>query len=128
WYRTGDHAIRDRDGRYRIVGRAGFIIKRGGIPVSPYEVESALAQHPAIVECMVTGVPSERWGHEAEAFVVMKQIISVADLHAHAAASLGEASRPVRCWSVPRIPKNSAGKVARIDLGELRASARLLTE
>jgi long-chain acyl-CoA synthetase len=128
WYRTGDQAIRDPDGRYRIVGRAGFIIKRGGIPVSPYEVESALTQHPAIIECMVTGVPSERWGHEPEAFVVMKQMISVADLHAHAAAALGEASRPVRFWSVPRIPKTPAGKISRNDIGELRALARLLTE
>jgi long-chain acyl-CoA synthetase len=130
WYRTGDQAIRDHDGRYRIVGRTGFVFKRGGIPVSPYEIESALALHPAIIDCLVTGVPSERWGKEAEAFLVLKQMIPVADLHAHAAALLGEPRRPVRFWSVPRIPRTPGGKIARSDsdIGELRASARLLTQ
>jgi long-chain acyl-CoA synthetase len=128
WLRTGDQAVRDHEGRYRIVGRTGFMIKRGGIFVSPYEVEAALAEHTAIAECMATGAPSERWGQEVEAFVVLKQTISVADLRAHAAAALGEPSRPVRFWSVTRIPRTPAGKVARGEIRELRASARPLTE
>lgn len=129
WYRTGDQAIRDHDGRYRIVGRTGFVFKRGGIPVSPYEIESALALHPAISDCLVIGVPSERWGKEAEAFLVLNQTIPVGDLHAHAAALLGEPRRPVRFWSVPRIPRTPGGKIARTDneIGMLRVSARLLT-
>jgi long-chain acyl-CoA synthetase len=126
WFRTGDQAIRDRHGRYRIVGRTGFMIKRGGIFVSPFEVEAALAQHPAIAECMATGTPSEQWGQEVEAFLVLKRTVSAADLHAHAAQALGEPSRPVRYWSVPQIPKTPAGKVARGDLGELRAAAQPL--
>jgi long-chain acyl-CoA synthetase len=127
WFRTGDQAVRDPHGRYRIVGRVGFMIKRGGIFVSPFEVEAALAQHPAIAECMATGAPSERWGQEVEAFLVLRQTVSAENLHAHAAQTLGEPSRPVRFWSVPEIPKTPAGKVARGALGELRASARPLT-
>jgi long-chain acyl-CoA synthetase len=126
WFRTGDQAVRDHEGRYRIVGRTGFMIKRGGIFVSPFEVEAALAQHPAIADCMATGIPSQRWGQEVEAFLVLNRTISAADLHAHAAQTLGEPSRPIRFWSVPQIPKNPAGKVARGDLGELRSSARPL--
>jgi long-chain acyl-CoA synthetase len=128
WYRTGDQAIRDHEGRYRIVGRTGFMIKRGGIPVSPFEVEAALAEHPAIAESLVRGVPNEKWGQEVEAFVVLRHRISVADLHAHAAATLGEPHRPVRFWMVPAIPKTSLGKVMRSDTTNLRASAQLLTE
>jgi acyl-CoA synthetase (AMP-forming)/AMP-acid ligase II len=128
WLRTGDQAVRDHDGRYRIVGRTGFMIKRGGIFVSPYEVEAALAEHPVIAECVAAGAPSERWGQEVEAFVVLKQTIPVADLHAHAVRALGEPSRPVRFWSVARIPRTPLGKVARSEIVELRGSARLLTE
>jgi long-chain acyl-CoA synthetase len=126
WFRTGDHAVRDHHGRYRIVGRTGFMIKRGGIFVSPFEVEAALAQHPAIAECMATGAPSEQWGQEVEAFLVLKRTVAAADLHAHAAQTLGEPSRPVRFWSVPEIPKTGAGKIARGELRELRACARPL--
>jgi long-chain acyl-CoA synthetase len=126
WFRSGDQAFRDPDGRYRIIGRTGFMIKRGGIYVSPFEVEAALAQHPAIAECMATGTPSKQWGQEVEAFLVLRQPASAADLHAHAAQALGEPSRPVRFWSVPQIPKTPAGKVARAELGEMRASAQPL--
>jgi acyl-CoA synthetase (AMP-forming)/AMP-acid ligase II len=128
WLRTGDQAIRDHDGRYRIVGRTGYMIKRGGIFVSPYEVEAALVEHAAIAECMAAGAPSERWGQEVEAFVVLKQTLSVAELHAYAARALGEPSRPIRFWSVARVPRTPLGKVARNEIVALRDSARLLTE
>jgi acyl-CoA synthetase (AMP-forming)/AMP-acid ligase II len=128
WLRTGDQAVRDEDGRCRMVGRTGFMIKRGGIFVSPYEVEAALAEHTGIADCMAAGAPSERWGQEVEAFVVLKKTVPVAELHAHAARALGEPSRPVLFWSVASIPKTPLGKVARSEIVELRNSARLLTE
>jgi len=128
WLKTGDQAIRDHNGRYRIVGRTGFMIKRGGIFFSPYEVEAGLTEHMAVAECMAAGAPSERWGQEVEAFVVLKKTIPVADLHAHAARTLGEPSRPLRFWSVAGIPRTALGKVARSDIVQLRSSARLLTE
>jgi len=127
WFRTGDQAVRDHERRYRIVGRTGFMIKRGGIFVSPYEIEAAFAGHPAVTECLAAGAPSERWGQEVEVFLTLKQPISVADLQAHAAVALGEPSRPVRFWSVDRIPKTAAGKVARRDIAELRTLAKPLT-
>jgi acyl-CoA synthetase (AMP-forming)/AMP-acid ligase II len=123
WFRTGDQAVRDHNGRYRIVGRTPFMIKRGGIFVSPFEVEGALAKHEAVAECIATGMPSEKWGQEVEAFIVLKQTTSLADLRAHAASALGEPSRPVRFWSVDRIPKTGLGKVARTEVAQLRASA-----
>jgi acyl-CoA synthetase (AMP-forming)/AMP-acid ligase II len=77
---------------------------------------------------MAAGAPSERWGQEVEAFVVLKERIPVADLHAYAARALGEPSRPIRFWSVARVPRTPLGKVARGEIVELRESARLLTE
>ena len=100
WFRTGDQVVRDDHGRYRIVGRTGLMIKRGGIFVSPYEVEAAL-EHPAIRECLAVGMPSERWGQEFETFVVLQEPISAADLQVYAARVLGEPSRPVRYWLRP---------------------------
>jgi acyl-CoA synthetase (AMP-forming)/AMP-acid ligase II len=128
WFKTGDQVVRDDHGRYRIVGRTGFMIKRGGIFVSPYEVEAALAKHLAIRECLAVGAPSERWGQEVEVFVVMHEPISPADLHRYAARVLGEPSRPARYWSVASIPRTAAGKVARMDIHKLRAAASLLSE
>lgn len=128
WFRTGDQVVRDDHGRYRIVGRTGLMIKRGGIFVSPYEVEAALAKHPAIRECLAVGMPSERWGQEVETFVVLQEPISAADLQVYAARVLGEPSRPVRYWSVPHIARTAAGKIARSDIDKLRAAASLLSE
>jgi acyl-CoA synthetase (AMP-forming)/AMP-acid ligase II len=127
WFRTGDQVVRDCEGRYRIVGRIGFMIKRGGIFVSPLEVEAALVDHPAVAECVAAGMQSDKWGQEVEAFVVLRRTASAADLHAFAAEALGEPSRPVRFWSVAGIPRTSLGKIARGEIKELRASARLLT-
>jgi acyl-CoA synthetase (AMP-forming)/AMP-acid ligase II len=128
WFRTGDQVVRDEHGRYRIVGRTGLMIKRGGIFVSPYEVEAALVRHPAVRECLAVGRPSERWGQEVEVFVVLQEPVSATDLQAYAARALGEPSRPTRYWSVPGIGRTAAGKIARSDIDKLRAAASLLSE
>ena len=127
WLKTGDQATRDHDGRYRIEGRTGFMIKRGGIFVSPYEVEAALLKHVGVADCMAIGVPSDRWGQEVEALVVLKQATTAAELHNHATDALGEPSRPVRFWSVDAVPKTPLGKVARNEFTRLRSSAVLLS-
>ncbi|MCL1999930.1 MAG: AMP-binding protein, partial [Planctomycetes bacterium] len=70
WYRTGDLAYADEDGYYWFVGRADDLIKSSGYKIGPFEVESALMQHPAVLECAITGVPDEVRGQLVKATVV----------------------------------------------------------
>ena len=65
-YHTGDVAWRDSDGYYWFVGRNDDVIKSSGYRISPFEVESVLMKHPAVVECAVTGVPDEGWACEGD--------------------------------------------------------------
>ena len=70
-YYTGDVAWRDEDGYYWFVGRADDVIKSSGYRIGPFEVESALMTHPAVVECAITGVPDEIRGQVVKATIVL---------------------------------------------------------
>jgi len=70
-YHTGDMAWRDEDGYYWFVGRSDDVIKSSGYRIGPFEVESALMTHPAVVECAVTGVPDEIRGQVVKATIVL---------------------------------------------------------
>ena len=70
-YYTGDLAWCDEDGYYWFVGRADDVIKSSGYRIGPFEVESAMMTHPAVVECAVTGVPDEVRGMVVKATVVL---------------------------------------------------------
>ena len=72
WLRTGDLAVRDADGAYTICGRRKEMYITGGENVFPGEVEAALADHPAVAEVVVVGVPDVRWGEKGCAFVVAR--------------------------------------------------------
>lgn len=72
-YHTGDTAWRDEDGYYWYVGRIDDIIKSSGYRIGPFEIESVLIKHPAVVECAITGVPDEERGHIVKATIVLKQ-------------------------------------------------------
>jgi acetyl-CoA synthetase len=72
YYVTGDRAVRDADGYLWFVGRADDVIKTSGYRVGPFEVESALLEHPAVAESAVVGVPDEKLGQRIKAFVVLK--------------------------------------------------------
>ena len=70
-YHTGDIAWRDEDGYYWFVGRTDDVIKSSGYRIGPFEVESALMTHPAVVECAITGVPDEVRGQVVKATIVL---------------------------------------------------------
>ena len=72
-YRTGDIARRDKDGYFWFIGRVDDVIKSSGYRISPFEVESVLIQHPAVMECAVTGVPDEQRGFVVKATVVLRE-------------------------------------------------------
>lgn len=71
WLHTGDVARRDRDGCYSILGRSKEMFISGGENVYPAEIESALLEHPMVLEAAVVGVPHETWGEVGRAFVVV---------------------------------------------------------
>ena len=72
WYRTGDLGRRDADGHVFVVGRKKDMVITGGENVYPSEVENVLAAHPSVAEVAIFGVPSERWGEEVRAAVVLR--------------------------------------------------------
>lgn len=117
WYRTGDLAVMDPQGRYRIVGRKKEMIITGGENVYPSEVINALLAHSAIAEAAVFGLPSERWGEEVHAVVYLTPDGPVAptpeELARHCRNLIGGYKAPKRIEISPLpLPKTGAGKIA----------------
>jgi acyl-CoA synthetase (AMP-forming)/AMP-acid ligase II len=116
WYRTGDLAEIDGEGYVTIVGRAGDLIRTGGEAVVPGEVEAVLAEHPAVGEVAVVGLPDEAWGQVVCAVVVPagRGAPTVEDLAAHCDGRLARFKRPRRVVLVDELPRTaSTGQVQR---------------
>ncbi len=112
WHATGDHGEL-RDGRLRVLGRAAELIVSGGENVAAPEVEAVLAQHPAISEICVVGVPDATWGECVVAAVVARQPIPTAELDAWVAVRLAGFKRPRRWLLIDALPRTALGKVQR---------------
>jgi acetyl-CoA synthetase len=118
WYLTGDLASCDEDGYFWFVGRADDIIKTAGHMVGPFEVESALMEHPAVAEAAVIGKPDPMMGEMVKAFVVLKDNSSadeefVLNLKGFARKKLGPAVAPKEFEFVEELPKTRSGKIMR---------------
>ncbi len=126
WLRTGDVATMDEDGYLRIVDRVDDVINVSGFNVYPNEVESVLAEHPAVLEAGCIGVPDEHSGQAVKAVVVTREGMSVS------AEELREFCRQrLTRYKVPRyvefrssLPKTNVGKVLRRALAEPQAAGR----
>lgn len=123
WLRTGDLATVDARGFVRIVDRAKDMIITGGEKVYSIEVERALFEHPAILEAAAYGVPSERWGEELRAAVVLRPDgrAKPDELRAHLAARLTGYKVPKRVEILDALPKTGSGKVRKAGLRERAA-------
>jgi malonyl-CoA/methylmalonyl-CoA synthetase len=113
WFRTGDTAVVE-NGVYRILGRTNIdIIKTGGHKVSALEIEEALREHPAIVECAVVGVPDLEWGERVAAAVVLNDgdTLDLPSLRAWARELLAAHKLPSRLLVLEALPRNAMGKV-----------------
>lgn len=112
---TGDLALRGENGYLYLAGRSKDIIVTGGYNVSPDEVESALARHPAVYQCAVIGLPDREWGEQITAFVVAKPDAapSEKDLIDFCRDHLTGYKKPKAVRFVPSLPVNSNGKVVR---------------
>jgi acetyl-CoA synthetase len=118
WYRTGDMARRDADGYYWFVGRGDDVIKTAGHLIGPFEVESALNDHPAVAETGVIGKPDPTAGTIVKAFVVVARGYEPSEdlrreLLGHARARLGAAVAPREIDFVDNLPHTRSGKIMR---------------
>jgi len=118
WYLSGDLAMRDSDGYYWFVGRSNDLIKSAGHLIGPFEVESALMEHPAVAEVAVIDVPDETAGERVKAFVALKPGIEPTDqllleLLGHARTRLGPAVAPKEMVFRTNLPKTRSGKIMR---------------
>jgi benzoate-CoA ligase len=118
WTRTGDRYIRDAAGRWTYCGRADDMLKVGGIWVSPFEVESALAAHPAVLEAAVVGHEDADGLTKPKAFVVAKPgaTVAVDELKAFVKAKLAPFKYPRWIEQVAELPKTATGKIQRFKL------------
>jgi acetyl-CoA synthetase len=118
WYLTGDLARRDADGYYWFVGRSDDVIKTAGHLIGPFEIESALMEHPAVAEAAAIGKPDEVAGNTIKAFVALKAGHKPGpelerDLMAHARRRLGPAVAPREIAFRDNLPKTRSGKIMR---------------
>jgi acetyl-CoA synthetase len=118
WYISGDLAKKDEEGYFWFVGRADDIIKTSGHMVGPFEVESALMEHPAVAEAAVIGKPDPLIGEIVKAFVVLKKGIEPTEntkleIIGFARKKLGPAVAPKEIGFIDVLPKTKSGKILR---------------
>ena len=125
WTKSGDKYLRNADGTYTYAGRSDDMLKVSGIYVSPFEVESTLVQHPAVLEAAVIGVPDDEGLTRAKAFVVLKpgQAATVEQLKAFVKERLAPYKYPRLIEFVSELPKTATGKIQRFRLREREQQA-----
>jgi fatty-acyl-CoA synthase len=113
WMHTGDAGIMDDDGYVFIQDRTKDMIVSGGENIYPREVEDAIFAHPSVADVAVIGVPSERFGEEVKAIIVLKQgeSASADDIVQHCKTRLGGFKQPRSVEFIDELPRNPSGKV-----------------
>ena len=124
-YHTGDMAWRDEDGYYWFEGRIDDVIKSSGYRIGPFEVESALMTHPAVVECAITGVPDDVRGMVVKATVVLGKEWKdkagddlMKELQQHVKKVTAPYKYPRIIEFVDELPKTISGKIRRVEIRE----------
>ncbi len=122
-YFTGDVAWRDQDGYFWFVGRTDDVIKSSGYRIGPFEVESALMTHPAVVECAITGVPDEIRGQVVKATIILSKEYKpkagdalVRELQDHVKKVTAPYKYPRLIEFVDELPKTISGKIRRVEI------------
>lgn len=118
WYFSGDRAKKDTEGYFWFIGRTDDVIKTAGERVGPFEVESSLVEHPAVVEVGVIGKPDPQRGEIIKAFVVLKPGIEPTDalkeeLAQHVKKHLAGHAYPREVEFIDKLPKTRSGKIMR---------------
>ncbi len=123
YYHTGDLAYFDEDGYFWFVGRADDVIKSSGYRIGPFEVESALMTHPAVVECAITGVPDPIRGEVVKATIVLGKEWKdkagedlIKELQDHVKNETAPYKYPRVVEFVDELPKTTSGKIRRVEI------------
>ena len=125
WTKSGDKYVRNADGSYTYSGRSDDMLKVSGIYVSPFEVESTLMQHSAVLEAAVIGVNDADGLTRAKAFVVLKdkRCVDEATLKAFVKDRLAPYKTPRSIEFIAELPKTASGKIQRFKLRDSENSA-----
>ncbi|MGN0768316.1 MAG: AMP-binding protein [Christensenellales bacterium] len=121
YHHTGDLAYYDEDGYFWFIGRTDDVIKSSGYRIGPFEVESALMEHPAVLECAITGVPDEQRGQIIKATIVLAKGYEPSDalikeLQNHVKTSTAPYKYPRVVEFVNELPKTISGKIKRAEI------------
>jgi acyl-CoA synthetase (AMP-forming)/AMP-acid ligase II/thioesterase domain-containing protein/acyl carrier protein len=118
WFRTGDVGSIDRDGYVFIKGRAKEFINRGGVKISPYEIEEVLLEHPNVAEAVVFAMPESRVGEEVAAAIVLREprLAAADDIREFASRQLSYFKIPRQIVFLDKLPKGPTGKPQRVGL------------
>ncbi|MCL2128012.1 MAG: AMP-binding protein [Treponema sp.] len=122
-YHTGDVAWKDEDGYFWFVGRTDDVIKSAGYRIGPFEVESALLEHPAVLECAITGVPDPDRGSVVKATVVLAKGYTASEqlkleLQNHVKQTTAPYKYPRIVEFAAELPKTISGKIRRVQIRE----------
>ena len=121
WFHTGDVAWKDEDGYFWYVGRNDDVIKSSGYKIGPFEIESVLLTHPAVLECAVTGIPDPVRGQLVKATIVLREGYEGSDalikeLQNYVKHETAPYKYPRAVEFVKELPKSTSGKIKRVDI------------
>lgn len=121
WYLTGDRAYKDEDGYFWFVGRADDVILTSGYRIGPFEVESALIEHPAVAESAVVSSPDPTRGEVVKAFVILRPGVTgseelAKELQDYVKKVTAPYKYPRKIEFVETLPKTVSGKIRRVEL------------
>lgn len=121
YYHTGDMAWKDEDGYFWFIGRSDDIIKSSGYKIGPFEVESALIEHPSVLECAITGVPDPVRGQIVKATIVLAKGYEASEklkkeLQEHVKKATAPYKYPRAVEFVDELPKTISGKIRRVEI------------
>ncbi len=128
WYLTGDRATRDTEGYFWFVGRKDDVIKSSGYRIGPFEVESALLEHPAVLEAAVIGQSDALRGQIVKACVILRPGFKASqeltsDLQTHCKQIIAPYKYPRQIEFVRELPKTTSGKTRHAELRRTNAAA-----
>lgn len=130
WYVTGDRAYKDEDGYFWFVGRADDVINSAGYRIGPFEVESALKEHPAVAESAVIATPDEMRGEIVKAYVILAPGYTASpelatELQDYVKKVTAPYKYPREVEFVSGLPKTVSGKIRRVELREMERQKKL---
>ena len=119
WLHTGDIGFIDQEGYCVIIDRIKHIIIRGGMNISPSEVEAEICTHPDIIDAQVVGVPDDLFGEEIAAFIITNEELTDIDVKSYLSTRLDEHKVPVYVFFVDEFITTGSGKVQKAAMRQL---------